>query len=409
MLKKLISKNNYNVFHYYTPNSEVIYTNFFIKAGSFNEKNNTNGVAHFLEHMNFQGFNNKNKYEILFETSLLGEFNAYTSFFFTNYVFNCLRESFDDSLKLMSNMIFNSTFPVSEIEREKKVILEEWRTSENNQHSIFYDEFCSKYFYDYKSVLGTEESINRITKNDLIDYRNKWYGKENMVIVVVGNITSEDLLRKIDEFVPDVSCSETPIYLNNWAESSKLIKINTDKFNQGVHYLISPLSKPIDFLNDSSFSFFLNTMNYSLYKIIREELGLCYGTGVNYFGHFDNQYFYSYTDTKKQNIELVGEKIKEFFNQVSHYGFPNDAYEICKKQVPYEFSKSLDRNSSIVSIIVSSLEKNKDLEVAFNFLVNKFSKGYITSKAKQINQELLINLAKQNLKNFSEFGMFPVD
>jgi predicted Zn-dependent peptidase len=165
----------YPVYHYYKPDASIVEAQVFVKAGSAHEDDDSWGVAHFLEHLCFQGTPTKNKHQISREMSLIGNYNAYTNYFCTCYHFDSLNESFEKGFSLLSESVFDSCYPEYEFEKEKRVIVEEWRMYDNYPSEAYKNFALDKYFgsADGHPIIGTQESIEGMNPEKLHRYRNK--------------------------------------------------------------------------------------------------------------------------------------------------------------------------------------------------------------------------------------------
>ena len=162
------------------------------------------GTAHFLEHMFFKSTKKYSTKELLTKFDNLGaNQNAYTSNTKTCYFFQSLSENLKDCIALYSEMFFNRDYNEEEIENEKNVILEELKRDEDiptNKcvrlavNSLFYN---TPYQHD---ILGTVDSIMNVNKQKLIDFKNKHYNPQNIVISVSGNVNVGTISKLVEKY-----------------------------------------------------------------------------------------------------------------------------------------------------------------------------------------------------------------
>ena len=182
-------------------NNPVVIIDTFIKTGSVNENNKNNGVAHFLEHLFFKGTTNHKRGE--FEKELEsrgGIFNAATSRDYTHYYVKIDSKYFDEALDLHSDMLMNIAIPQNELDMERKVVMEEITRSVDNPDNKVFDNFMNIIFNGttyQRKILGTNEIIKNITRDEIFDFHKSWYKPENMVTVVVGDVNAKTVLPKI--------------------------------------------------------------------------------------------------------------------------------------------------------------------------------------------------------------------
>ncbi|MCX8037273.1 MAG: insulinase family protein [Candidatus Sumerlaeia bacterium] len=182
----------------------IVTLDVWVNTGSMNELPEINGVSHFLEHMMFKGTEKRpaGKVDLDIE-SVGGETNAGTSKDFTHYYVTVASEYVTTGLDVLSDVIMNSTLAPDEVERERQVILEEFKRKQDAPFNSLYDIIHDLAFKSgpYKqSVLGTQESISQLTRAQLMDYYRRYYTPDNMVLVVVGDVKAETLIPEIQKY-----------------------------------------------------------------------------------------------------------------------------------------------------------------------------------------------------------------
>lgn len=181
----------------------IVTVDTWIKTGSINETDKNNGVAHFLEHLFFKGSKNHapGEFDKLLETKGAVT-NAATSKDFTHYYITIPSKYFNEALSLHADMLLNPLIPRKELERERKVVLEEISKDENSPNSVVYDNLVSMLYthHPYKrKVIGTKNIIETIPRDEILDFYNKWYYPSNMVTVIVGDVNTEEILAKVKQ------------------------------------------------------------------------------------------------------------------------------------------------------------------------------------------------------------------
>jgi zinc protease len=222
-------------------------------VGAILEEDHQNGLAHFLEHMAFNGTQHFPGKGIInyFESvgvNFGGNINAYTSLDETVYRLSDVptyREGIVDSaLLVMHDWACGLLLLPEEIDAERGVILEEWRTGRTAQRRIWKEMQAKMYpgsQYAIRDVIGDTAVINNFEYQAIRDYYHKWYGPDNQAIVVVGDINVDSIEAKIKRLWADVPArpnrGERPIYSveNNTAP---LIAIVTDPEAQGSRVTI---------------------------------------------------------------------------------------------------------------------------------------------------------------------------
>lgn len=181
----------------------IVIIDTWIKTGSINENDKNTGVSHFLEHLFFKGT----------ETHPTGDFdkileakgavtNAATSKDFTHYYIKLPSKDFDLALTLHADMLLNPQIPSKEMEKERKVVLEEIAKDKNSPSDIVYDNLNELIFkvHPYKrQVIGTSKVIETITRDEILKYYKTHYAPENMITVIVGDVNPDEAVQKVKE------------------------------------------------------------------------------------------------------------------------------------------------------------------------------------------------------------------
>lgn len=184
-------------------NNPIVTIDTWIKTGSINENDQNNGVSHFLEHLFFKGT----------ETHPAGDFdkileskgavtNAATSKDFTHYYITIPSKYFDMAMDLHADMLLHPQIPRKELEKERKVVMEEIAKDANSPNEKLFDNLNHMLYktHPYKrKVLGTNEIIGKISREEILDYYNTHYGPQNMVTIIIGDVDPQHALAKVKE------------------------------------------------------------------------------------------------------------------------------------------------------------------------------------------------------------------
>ncbi len=238
--KNLVSGTLKNGLKYYIyPNKKpqnFISARIEVKTGSLNEEKNEEGLAHFIEHMAFNGTKKYPKNDLIkiLESKGVGfgnDLNAYTSFDKTVYMLDGQTKDLNDFLDILHEWAFNVTFDKNETEKEKGVVIEEWRrnTGLNKEIQDFYQKYLfSNSRYLERLPIGLVPSIENFTREGALKYYKKWYVPNNMIIYVAGDIKKpQETIKKIENLFGNEKFSKLP---NNEKFKTKKIT-NNDIFD----------------------------------------------------------------------------------------------------------------------------------------------------------------------------------
>jgi len=170
-----------------------------LQTGSRDEGPDEEGLAHFIEHLLFKGTTRRKAYHILSRIEDVGgELNAYTGKEDTTLYASFLVPHYGRSMELLFDIIQNARFPEREIPKEKEVILDEIDSYRDSPSELIFDEFDALLFGDHplgRNILGTEESVPRFTRAQVLDFVHRNYRPERAVLSSVGGISAKQFER----------------------------------------------------------------------------------------------------------------------------------------------------------------------------------------------------------------------
>ncbi len=179
-----------------------------VDSGSLNETDRQRGIAHYLEHMAFNGSENFSPGSVIQFFQEMGltfgqHQNAFTSFDQTTYTLDLPDnkvQTLDKGLIFFSDVAFRLSLLPEEIDSERQIILEEKRTRAGAQQRIqneLFERIAPGSIFGQRLPIGTEETIQGVKREDFLDYYNHWYTPENMTVIIVGDMDSEVVVERI--------------------------------------------------------------------------------------------------------------------------------------------------------------------------------------------------------------------
>ncbi len=264
------------------------------EAGSHYEDKANNGVSHFLEHLCFKGTSNRPSSKIINqELDAMGSAsNAFTGEQYTGYWAKAHHSKTDKMLEIISDLFLNPLIPAEEMEKEKGVIIEEINMYEDMPMSKVLEVYNELVYGDTafgRSIAGTKENIKKMTRDEVLKYRNEHYKSGAITVVVAGKINEKKIITQIEKIFAGVSKGKAvtlpKITEKQTAPAIKLFNKKTDQthlvlgfrsFKRGdkKNYTLSLLSTILG-----------GGMSSRLFQKMREELGICYyaksGAGAN--------------------------------------------------------------------------------------------------------------------------------
>ena len=222
-----------------------------LAAGSRYETPDTNGIAHFAEHMFFKGTERRpTAREIGMEVDGLGgEFNAFTSKEYTGYYVKCAADYRDRALDVLVDMLRNSKFESEEIEREKGVIVEEMNMYYDTPRDFIGGVYDELLYGDQPlgwDIIGKKETVRAATRDTFLGYVDRWYKPERMVVGLGGRLEG-DPLETVQRLLGDLEAQDTgaPPAVEVERDSEPQVTIHRKESDQ-AHLCLGVRSYPLD-------------------------------------------------------------------------------------------------------------------------------------------------------------------
>ena len=295
-----------------------------VKTGSRNERANQAGVTHFLEHMLFKGTEKRSAFELVQQVESAGGYlNAFTSSEYTCYYARCLDTELERCLDVLSDMVQHSAFPSDEIEKEKKVVLEEMKMYRDNPDDYVFEVFTGQIFDQHplgRPIIGFEETVAAFTRDDLTNYVAERYTPANIIVAVAGNTDHETVVELVGRYFNTFNDGNGYVadkqILTPYETSSKII---TKPIEQ-THFVTGRRSLAND--DPERYKLLLiNTvlgggMSSRLHQNIREKYGYCYSISSFNQAYTDTGMFGVYIGTDKEYVSHVKELIFAEFRKI---------------------------------------------------------------------------------------------
>lgn len=327
-----------------------------IRAGSRFENEGEEGLAHFLEHCIFKGTKKRRAFHVLSRLdSVGGELNAYTTkeeiCVYSSFTIEHLKRASD----LLADILFNSTFPEKEIEKEKEVVLDEINSYLDSPSDRIFDDFESYLFPDNplgNNILGTVASVQSFSREDLERYVKRFFYPENMVISFVGNLKAEAVLKKLNKDFGHFSNQQELIAPIPPAPLQPFDVVRAEA-NYQSHIMIGGRAPGYNHPNRRVFTLLINilggpALNSRLGLSIREKYGYTYNIDASYTPFEEVGYWnvYAGTDPKyqKKTIRLIKKEIQRFIDEP----LTENQLKKAKQQMKGHFALGMDSNSGVM-------------------------------------------------------------
>ncbi|MCS7228107.1 MAG: insulinase family protein [Endomicrobia bacterium] len=310
----------------------IVSVQVWVKVGSIYENEQNNGISHFLEHLVFKGTRKYKVSEISKKIEYYGAvINAGTSKEYTIYYTDIPKEGFEDALDVLSQLVFEATFPEEELERERSVVIEEIKRSEDNPVNFLYESFNKLLFTEtnYRwRIIGLQKNISELSKVQIISYYKTFYQPKNMVLSICGDIDytlAENLVKK---YFSGYKNNETEVLQFNplLDEKSKETDIFITKKHkvQHTYFLCGFLGPKIEdkhqYTGDVLSVIVGEGLSSRLYKVLREEKKLVYEIGSGFYTQRGPSIFYIFGICDNKNLQKVIGEIRQILSDLKTNG-----------------------------------------------------------------------------------------
>lgn len=310
-----------------------------VKAGASDETAENSGISHLIEHMMFKGTKKRSAKDIAFDIDRLGaHINAFTGKEATCYYVKTISSSFEKAAEILLDMFLNSEFDTDELKKEKQVIYEEMKmiqdTPDEDAHDILMETlFCGDPLG--KSIIGTEETVGGISRDDIKGYISKKYARDSIVVSIAGSFDEkmaeeifnrafqdlsekkESLNEKIIPYTPAFRVKAKDIEQSHICMARRAVKLDDDEYFAWT------------LLNNA----FGGTMSSRLFQNIREEKGLAYSVYSSFAGYENEGLFEIYAGVSHDKVKDASEAIRFELLKLLSEGITEDELEMARQQV----------------------------------------------------------------------------
>ena len=324
-----------------TSPTQVAYCGFSIDSGTRDEKDDKQGMAHFVEHLIFKGTKKRKAWHILNRMENVGgDLNAYTNKEETVVYSTFLVEYFDRALDLLTDIVFNSTFPQKEINKEVEVIIDEIKSYDDSPSDLIFDDFEDMIFHGHplgRNILGKPEFLRNFSSDDALNFVSEFYQPANMVLFVFANMDFKKVIRTAEKYLKEipnraVKIQRTPLPL--YKPRSLILHKDThqahvmigtrgynayDEKRTGLYLLNNLLGGP--------------GMNSRLNVSLRERRGLVYNVESNLTSYTDTGVFSIYFGSDQEDLDYCLELVQEELRKLRESKLNKTQLTAVKKQL----------------------------------------------------------------------------
>ena len=365
--------------------SKVVYCGYQINAGTRDEGPGEEGLAHFCEHVTFKGTKRRKAWHILnCLESVGGDLNAYTNKEGTVYYAAILKEHIARAVDLLSDIVFHSTYPQQEIDKEVEVICDEIESYNDSPAELIYDEFENILFKEHPlghNILGTAEQVRSFTTTDALRFTRKFYRPNNAVFFAYGNIDFKKLVKILANTTQDIPALDELNLKEKTAESARKSKntsvsdymgqtIVMEKHTHQAHVMVG--TRAYNVHDDRRMPLYLLNnilggpgMNAKLNLALREHNGLVYTVESTMVAYGDTGTWSIYFGCDEHDVKRCIRLVRKELDKLMEKPLTDAQLRAAKKQIKGQVGVACDNRENFAldfgkSFLHYGWEKNID-------------------------------------------------
>jgi len=404
MHKKIILENGLRIILVPQPGNLAVTVSVLVEAGSKYETKEINGISHFLEHMVFKGTQKRpSTLAISSELDSIGaSYNAFTSHEVTGYWAKARTNHFEKILDVVSDIYLNPLFDDKEIDKERGVIIEEINLIEDQPLSRVWDVFTDLLYGDQPAgwrILGSKENIQKITREDFLNYRNNHYLPKSTVITIAGNFEEQKAIDQIKKYFSNFKDGEKVLkekVIESQSEPRVSIKYkDSDQTHLVLGFrafdVFDARRYPLGILSD----ILGGSMSSRLWQKVREQMGAAYyiKTGVDFLT--DHGFFAVSAGVGNEKLESVLRAILEELKKIREEGILEKEFNIAKEHIIGKLILGLETSDDLAGFYGEQEILERKIEEPEEIIkkIEAVTESDIINVARDIFQNNKINLA----------------
>ncbi len=353
MIVKKTLKNGLTLVTESMPHVRSVAIGVWLKRGSRHERAPMCGISHFLEHMVFKGTRNRTAERIAEEMdSIGGHMDAFTTKEYAAFHLKVLDEHLPIAIDLLADIVKNPLFDPLEMDKEKKVILEEIHMVEDTPDDLVMELFVESFWPNHalgRPILGTKRSLARIKRNNLASYFRSAYHAGNIVISAAGNLDHRETARLVRRHFAGLPPRAAGRQGPPPKPVARIVTRRKKELEQ-VHVCIGAPALPLGH-DDRYVGYLLNTilggsMSSRLFQNIRERLGFVYSISSGLSSYSDAGFLAVYAGTSLPYLDRLLAATIDQLRRFREELVPEDELRRAKDQLKGSLMLSLENTGS---------------------------------------------------------------
>jgi predicted Zn-dependent peptidase len=380
------------------PYSKIVHCGYVLDTGTRDEMEGEHGIAHFWEHMSFKGTKKRSAFRVLSSLEIFGgELNAYTTkekmWFHASVPGQHVEKAFD----VLTDIVFDSTFPAKELEIERGVVLEEISMYLDTPEEYIQDEFEHRLFKGQalgNYILGTPESVGSFSTQKVKRFVKQTVDTERVVFSIVGNIKSSEVHRLVDRYIKSIPRHVAVRKRQKSKLKPVVFSLEESRNNNQAHCIVG--CQAYSLKDEKRLSLFMLSnwlagpgLTSKLNMVLREKRGYVYTIEANYQPFVDTGMlnFYFGTDKKHLNksLDLINKELYSLMQK------PLSALQVkqMKEQVLGQMLMAEESLSNLMQMMGKSLLDYNRVEsfVEVEKKVNRLTASFLQEIAQDVFQQ----------------------
>ncbi len=315
-----------------------------VKAGSANEDESNNGIAHIIEHMLFKGTKTRNAKQIADEMARIGgNMNAFTSKECTSYYATTLSEHLPIAVDIISDMLTNSLIDEKALKKEKGVIIEEIDMYDDSPEDLVHELLQQRIWKNHPlgyMISGTKKNVRRVTKEQIMNFMDTYYVGENIIISVAGRFEESSVLKLLEDKFGGIRAESGAGRKEVSMPEYNRVSCRRHKDIEQLHCNIA--FQCISYLSEERFvlsvlnSILGGSVNSRLFQKIRENSGLTYSIYSYGSSYRETGLFHIYAAMNPSQTVSVVKKINQIISDIKKKGVTAEELSMTKEQIKTE-------------------------------------------------------------------------
>lgn len=349
-------ENGLRVISVERPQTETVSLGIWVNTGSAYEIKDVNGVSHFVEHMVFKGTQKRTSLQISEDIENVGgQTNAYTSREFTSFYAKMLKNDLELAVDVLSDLVVAPTFDMDEMSKEKEVVVQEIKQTNDDPSDIVYDYFMETAYQNQglgRSILGTPEIVRSFNTEILKSYMASNYATENMVVAGAGNLKHDEFVKMVEQRMGGIQSKTNFIKEKQIYNGGEFAKVRDIEQAQVLLGFEGVAHNHEDYYKATILSTILGgSMSSRLFQEIREKRGLVYTVYSFTNSHTQNGIFGIYAGLNEEEIKQYIPVVADELKKISSEYVSDKELNRVKVQLKASMMMALESSSSTAEAI----------------------------------------------------------